>query len=148
MTINTGIWLDHHKAVVVRITKGGDEISQIVSERDSPARISGGRRVKNSYTRNDFVPEDKRERKATIRLNKYYDEVIARLRDADAILLVGPGEAKGELIKRIVAKKVKGRISHVRTVDKMTDRQIAALVRREFGIASQRATTRAPRPVK
>ena len=70
-----------------------------------------GTRVKHSYTPNDFVAEDKRERKAMNHLNKYYDEVIDRLRDADAILVLGPGEAKGEFTKRIESKKLKGRIA-------------------------------------
>jgi len=70
-------------------------------------------------------------------LNKYYDEVIASLRDADAILVLGPGEAKGEFTKRIEGQKLKGRIAHVETVDKMTDRQIAAHVRQHFELVRQ-----------
>jgi hypothetical protein len=139
MTINAGVWIDHHKAVVVHIGDEGEDILHIMADRDTPARSTGGARVKNSYTPNDFVAEDKRERKAMIQLNKYYDEVIARLRDADTILVLGPGEAKGEFTKRIEGKKLKGRIAHVGTVDKMTDRQIAAHVRQLLGIGSQQA---------
>ena len=80
-------------------------------------------------TRNDFVAEDKLERKAESHLNKYYDEVIACLQHADSIWILGPGEAKGELKKRIESKKLRGRIAHVETVDKMTDHEIAEHVR-------------------
>lgn len=134
MTINAGVWIDHHKAVVVLITKAGENVLQILSDPDTPERSNGEARVKNSYSPNDFVAEDKRQRKATIHLNKYYDEVIGRLRDADVILVLGPGEAKGEFIKRIESQKLKGRIAHVGTVDKMTDRQFAAHVRQQLGI--------------
>jgi len=134
MTINAGVWIDHHKAVLVLITKAEETILQILSDPDTPARSSGEARVKNSYSPNDFVAEDKRQRKETIHLNKYYDEVIDRLRDADVILVFGPGEAKGEFIKRIEGQKLKGRIAHVGTVDKMTDGQIAAHVRQQLGI--------------
>jgi len=58
--------------------------------------------------------------------------MIACIRDAEAILLLGPGEAKGELKKRIERDKLGGRIVGVETVDKMTDRQIAAKVRQHF----------------
>ena len=57
---------------------------------------------------------------------------MACSRDAEAILLFGPGEAKGELKKRIERDKLGGRIVGVETVDKMTDRQIAAKVRQHF----------------
>jgi nucleotide-binding universal stress UspA family protein len=62
-------------------------------------------------------------------LNIYYDAVIACIRDAEAILIFGPGEAKGELKKRLERHKLDGRIVAIETVDKMTDRQIAAKVR-------------------
>jgi hypothetical protein len=54
---------------------------------------------------------------------------------AESILLFGPGEAKGELRKRLERDKLGGRIVAVETVDKMTDRQIAAKVRGYFSRA-------------
>jgi len=138
MTINAGVWIDHHKAVVVLITEDGEDMLQIMSDPDAPVRSSGDVRGKHSYTPNDFVAEDKRERKAAIHLNKYYDKIIDRLRDADAILVLGPGEAKREFIKRIESQKLRGRIAHVGTVDKMTDGQIAAHVRQLLGIGQDK----------
>jgi stalled ribosome rescue protein Dom34 len=141
MTINAGVWIDHHKAVVILITDEGEDTLQIMSDPDSPARFSGGQRVKSSHTPNDFVAEDKRARKAMAHLDKYYDDVIARLRDADTILILGPGEAKQEFIKRLEGKKLKGRIAHIGTVDKMTDREIGAHVRQLLGIGAQPTKT-------
>jgi hypothetical protein len=70
-------------------------------------------------------------------LNIYYDAVISCIRDAEAILVFGPGEAKGELKKRIKRNKLSGRIVGIETVDRMTHRQIAAssavLFKIEFG---------------
>ena len=65
-------------------------------------------------------------------LAKYYDEVISCLRPAKAILLFGPGEAKGELRKRIERNKLDVRITRFETSDKMTERQIAQKVRRHY----------------
>ena len=129
MTINAGVWIDHHKAVVLRVTDAGEDIRQVISDDNKTVRGTSGARAKNAHTRNDFVAEDKLERKAESQLNKYYDEVITLLKDVDSIFILGPGEAKGELKKRIESKKLKGQIAHVETVDKMTDHEIAAHVR-------------------
>ena len=73
-----------------------------------------------------------RDRQFGNHLNSYYAEVIAVIRDADAIQIFGPGEAKGELEKRLERERLKGHIVGIETVDKMTDRQIAAKVRERF----------------
>jgi hypothetical protein len=65
-------------------------------------------------------------------LDIYYDEVISCIRDAESILIFGPGEAKGELAKRIDKNKINGRIIAVEPVDEMTDPQIVAKVRQYF----------------
>ena len=57
---------------------------------------------------------------------------IASIRDAESILIFGPGEAKGELKQRLETNNLGGRIVGIETVDKMTDRQIAAKVRQHF----------------
>jgi stalled ribosome rescue protein Dom34 len=89
-------------------------------------RFSGGNRTEEGSA------DDQRDRQYTSHLNKYYDEVIACIREANSILLFGPGEAKGELEKRLAAKGLGGRVVGFETVDKMTDRQIAAKVRQHF----------------
>jgi len=73
--------------------------------------------------------DNARQRELTGHLNSYYDEVISSLRNAEAILIMGPGEAKGELKKRIERNNLNGRIVDVETVDKMTDPQIVAKAR-------------------
>ena len=59
-----------------------------------------------------MVPaDDSREREYTGHLDNYYDEVISCIRPAEAILIFGPGEAKGELRKRIERDKLDLRIT-------------------------------------
>jgi hypothetical protein len=65
-------------------------------------------------------------------LANYYDEVISRIGPAEAILLFGPGEAKGELRKRIERNKLDLRITCFETADKMTERQISQKVTRHY----------------
>ena len=58
--------------------------------------------------------------------------MIAAIRDADTIQIFGPGEAKGELERRIGRNRLKARMPATEATDKMTDRQIAAKVREHF----------------
>jgi hypothetical protein len=58
--------------------------------------------------------------------------VVSFLRNADSIWIFGPGEAKGELKKRLERENLDGRIYRVETAGKMTDRQITAKVRQHF----------------
>ena len=121
-----GLWIDHRKAVIVIVSDEGEETKQIESGMEKHVRFSGGSRSEEGKA------DDQRDRQFTGHLNTYYDEVIAHLRDAESILLFGPGEAKGELEKRLANKGLGGRIVGIETVDKMTDRQIAAKVRQHF----------------
>ena len=132
MTINAGVWIDHQKAVVVLLTDDGQEMLQILSDHDASARSPAGLRSKNAYTPTEFMAEGKRERKVTIQLNEYYDEVIACVRDAQAILILGPGEANGEFRRRIARQKIGGHVAEMKTVAKLTDQQIADYVRQHF----------------
>jgi hypothetical protein len=121
-----GLWIDHRKAVIVIVTAEGEEVKEITSHMEKHVRFSSGN---NSE---DGASEDIRDRQFGNHLNSYYDEVIAAIRDARSIQIFGPGEAKGELEKRLESKGLKGRIVGIETVDKMTDRQIAAKVRERF----------------
>ena len=58
--------------------------------------------------------------------------MTSRIRGAECILLLGPGEAKIELKHHLEREGLGERIVGVDTVDKMTDRQIAAKVRQYF----------------
>jgi hypothetical protein len=122
MKSNVGVWLDHRKAFIVRERDGVEETHELVSDVEKHVRYSGGR------------PEDQMEHRFTNHLNEYYASVISHLQDADAILILGPGEAKGELHKRLSLDPSGPRIVSVETVDKMTDQQITAKVRDHFRV--------------
>jgi hypothetical protein len=123
MKKQAGLWIDHRKAVIVIVTDEGEETKEIASNMEKHVRFTGGTSSEVGST------EDMRDREFGNHLNGYYDRVIAVLHDADSIQIFGPGEAKGELRKRLEHKGVKGHVLAIETVDKMTDRQIAAKVR-------------------
>jgi hypothetical protein len=92
----------------------------------------GGERSTTSYESQLVPADDSRQRRLTGQFNIYYDAVIACIRDAESILIFGPGEAKAELQKRIKKAKLRGHVVGFETSDKMTDRQISAKVRQYF----------------
>jgi hypothetical protein len=132
MGTKVGLWIDHRKALIVVVTDKGEEIRLIISKVEKQPGRSAGLRSTTPYEAQQVPADDSRERKFTGHLNIYYNAVIACIRGAESILILGPGEAKGELKKRLVRNKLGGRIVGIETIDRMTDRQIAAKVRRYF----------------
>jgi hypothetical protein len=132
MKTYVGLWIDHRKAVIVTVTDKGEEISLIISKVERQLRRSGDSILKGRYESADVPADDRRQRSLTGSLNIYYDAVIASIRNAESILIFGPGEAKGELKARLKKSKLAGRIVGLETVDKMTNRQVAAKVRQRF----------------
>lgn len=126
MKKQAGLWIDHRKAVIVMITDEGEEIKKITSNMEKHVRFTVGTASEDGST------EDVRDRQFGNHLNRYYNEVIAVIRGADSIQIFGPGEAKGELAKRLEDNGLKTHIIAIETVDKMTDRQISAKVRKQF----------------
>jgi hypothetical protein len=127
-----GLWIDHRKAVIVTASNAGETTTVIESNVERHAHFSVHPGVGGPHGSREGAPEDTRERHFEGELAKYYDEVIARIRDAEEILIFGPGEAKGELKARLEHDGLASRIVGVETVDKMTDPQIVAKVRERF----------------
>ena|ERR1035437_8425138 len=124
MKKKVGLWIDRRRAAIVTMKNGDLEMQQVNSDIERHVRFSGGAL--------DISEEDIVERRLENHLRRYYDEVIANIQDAEAILIFGPGEAKIELKKRIDGKSFIGKKVYIETEDKMTDRQITAKVKKHF----------------
>jgi hypothetical protein len=138
LTKQAGLWIDHRNAVVVTVVDGVETTAVIesdVRQRNEAASGPNG---------------DSQDRRFHGQLDHYYDRVIATLHGAESILILGPGEAKGELKKRIEKTDHVAHTGHaerkiaVETADKMSHREIEARVRTSFSgltIAAESATT-------
>lgn len=132
MKTKVGLWIDHEKAVIVGITPQGESTLLIQSKVEKqPGRIAGVRSTA-PFEALQVPADDSRQRRLTGQLNVFYDAVTASIRDADAILIFGPSEAKGELKKRLLKSGLGGRVVALETVGRITARQIAAKVRTYF----------------
>ncbi len=138
MSGKAGVWIDHRGSVIVALTGDGEHITHIASNVEKHPARGGDSPLKGTYDPLQVPADDKRQRALTGELNDYYDSVIAAIGNYDSLLLLGPGEAKGELHKRLLKLKTKARVEAVETADKMTDPQIAAKVRAHFTVEAQR----------
>lgn len=128
MSVKTGVWIDHRQAILVLVTDNGNESRKFSSGTESTDRST----LNNSRPPTDFVPEDTLERKFENQLKIFYDEVISGLAGSTTVLILGPGEAKGEFHKRLTSKKIHGLVVAVETADKMTEGQLVSKVTQYF----------------
>jgi hypothetical protein len=141
MVTKAGVWIDHKQAIVVLLTDAGQEIKKIVFDIGQPTLPTASSSGRHKFTPKDFIAEDRLERKVENDRKDYFNDVIACIRGAGSLLILGPGEAKGEFNKHIKAKKVRGVVVELETADKLTDRQLVAKVQQHF------ATSSAKKPV-
>jgi hypothetical protein len=129
MKINAGLWIDHRQAIIVLLTGSGEEIRTIMSDAEKQQRRTGNRPLQGTFNSQHVQSDDRQLRSFNAELNSFYDEVIAAVRDAESILIFGPGVAKDELKKHLHENSLGDHVVSIETVDNMTNPQIAAKVR-------------------
>ena len=134
MKVEAGLWVDHREALIVVLSKTGEETKRNQSNAEKQLRRTGEPSV-GRFEYQEVPADDSRQRAYTGYLARYYDEIIAFLHNAGAILIFGPGEAKGELKKRFEKECPGSHVVVMETTDKMTEPQIVAHVRQHFDIA-------------
>jgi hypothetical protein len=130
MDRNVGLWIDHKQAYAIWYDDGKVEV--IPSQIEPPAHFSGGTRLGGRLT-SKADSELRDNSRIRLQLNKYYQQVIAVLKNADSIFIMGPGEAKVEFEKALKKnKELQRRILKVETADKMTKNQMVAYVKKFY----------------
>jgi len=130
MNKRVGLWLDRNKAVIVSITDNGEERKRITSDMEHYVLYS-------TTVPGDGSPENIRDRRYWNHLGEYYDSIIAHIRDAKAIQIFGPGEAKYELKKHLEQEGLSEYIVSMEDAEKLTDDQIGMKVEERFPARSQ-----------
>ena len=130
MDRNVGLWIDHKQAFAIWCDDGRVEV--ISSHLEPPAHTSGGTQLGGKLNQKGDVELHHNDR-FRLQLNKYYQQVIAALKQADSIFIMGPGQAKIEFEKALKKNKsMQSRILKVETTDKMTKNQMIAYVRKVY----------------
>jgi stalled ribosome rescue protein Dom34 len=139
MSVKVGIWIDHRKAVIVRLDGETVEVEALESGLEKRVRLAGGSRSRTLYGPQDIASESQRDRRYAKHVNEYYARVLKSVGRVSAILVFGPGEAKQELIDRIdEAARFRNASTEMKRSDKLTQRQIVARVKQHFGVATRK----------
>lgn len=133
MKVNAGLWIDHLKAMIVITFEGGEKTLEILSHADGlPGRIDGSGALDATQP---LRTDEGRKRAYTVQLNRFYTEVIGAIRDAESILIFGPGAAKEELAGHLGRARLGDKVVGVEPAERMTDPQVAARIREHFHTA-------------
>ncbi len=118
-----GLWINHRKTIIVSTTDQGEATRIITSNLEQQGALSA---------RAEISAEDLRDKRIKDHLGRYYDLVVECIRDAESILILGPGEAKSDLKKRLETAQLNDHIVAVESVERMTVNQLRTLVRQRF----------------
>ncbi len=132
MNTNIGLWIDHHKAVIVSASEMEPEIQVIWSHTEnqmSPRHEEPS----TSPQESPAAPVDEvHQRTFTEHLHHFYKAVMACVREADSLLIFGPDEAKKQLHEQLMDVRPRSWPVKIETADTMTDRQILTKVCSHF----------------
>ena len=87
------LWIDHRKTVIVFLVGEEEEIKEIKSNVEKQIQRAAGSRSGGPFESQAVPSDDRQQRKFTAHLNTYYNEIISCIRDAESILIFGPGES-------------------------------------------------------
>ncbi len=121
------VWLDHSEAHVMHIT--ADEVEKSIVQ---PTKTHAHLHSKSGTVGTGRKAED----------HNYYHAVVEALTGAQEILVVGPAQAKLQLIKHIHSHDpaLSDKVVGVETVDHPSDGQLVAYARKYF-VAKDRMLT-------
>lgn len=124
MESNVGLWIDHEKAFLIKLSGSRESRRVIFSE--------AGPKIK-PHGHFEIMSEKKLERKWKGQLKSWYREVIGAVSEADRIFIFGPGTAKMELLAEMEDfREVSNKVVGMEPADSMSENQIAAKVRGYF----------------
>lgn len=132
MQKRVGLWIDHREAVVITLDEPGVSVQRILSEVEKNPQRAVNAEDFGPFESQRVKADDRRQKALSSYLQSYYDTVIDSLKDADAILIFGPGEAKIEVKQRLEDRKMDSRIVGFETADSMTEPQMVAKTKSYF----------------
>ncbi len=134
MKREVGLWIDHTKAIIVTVMGEKEETRHVKSDIGKYVYFSGGSYASPLYGICSITGKGKQDLAFQDFLSAYYEGVIAMIRHADSIWIVGPGEAKEELEKQLQHDQHNAHTVGIESMGKLTSRQIAAKVRQHYQV--------------
>lgn len=133
ITKPVGIWLDFRKAFIIKIDDHLISLCLEIESNIDEEHPVGGSRSSTPYGPQETVSEHRFLNRRQQQEYKYYRSIIAKIKDRDALFIMGPGQAKLGLEAAIKdQKKLVPQLIAVETAHKMTFNQIKSKVKDYF----------------
>jgi hypothetical protein len=101
-----GLWLDSRNAKILKIfPEGKIEFHELYAENSKRERFSGETTNKIGMLGTTISPEKKMQARENNHLNKFMKAIVSQLEHANAILILGSGDARFELQNTIHKSK-------------------------------------------
>ena len=124
MNAQLGIWIDRKKAVIVSVTRDHSVLTQLRSSLRAHGRYHGP---------DNSGGEKKYEARHEAGLAQYLDAVTRHVERGDEVLILGPGETKHALARRIAqTKSLIGVTTKATAADKISDDDLMIKVRKRY----------------
>ena len=144
MNTRTGLWIDQSRAVIVTLNGVLEHVRSVSSGVAGQPRRGSDTPMRARFDAHHIPADSTRGRAHASELRAYFDRVLTALPGAGSLLLMGPGHAKTELRKHLQAVGWAGRVVGMEPADKMSDRQVAAVVREYFHLREPRGVSYRP----
>ena len=134
----TGIWIDKDKALIVSLEKGKEDFKTIMSNVEH-FRPRGGSGTRAKGGPQDVVQDSKYMEREKQQIKKYFNDVVAEVKDAEDLVIFGPAGTNEKLRKEINKNhnSLGSKIKAVEKADSMTDNQVKAWVRDFYKIKEE-----------
>ena len=130
---NIGIWLDKEKAFILVLKEGSERLIEVQSELEF-YHPKGGSRSKTRWGPQDVVQDSKYMEREKHQLRRYFQAIVEKIKDADALVIYGPAETYERLLKELQERhpRLAEKVKDVKRADSMTLNQVKALIRDYF----------------
>ena len=130
---NIGIWLDKNKAVIVTLENKKETLKMLNSNIEH-FHPHGGSGTRSKGGPQDVVQDSKYLEREKHQLKTYFESIITKIKNFDALVLFGPAESAQKFHKELIEnyKELSLKVKGVKKADSMTDNQIKAWVREFF----------------
>ena len=129
----TGVWLDKNKALIVTLENNKESL-KIIPSNVEHYHVYGGSGTRFKGGPQDVVQDRKYLEREKHQLKKYFENIISKIKNTDALVLFGPGEAQVKLQKKISDnyKELYEKLLANEKTDSMTYNQVKAWTRDFF----------------
>ncbi len=133
MKNNIGIWIDTHKAVVIRFSNGEHTVKTIESHIDTKVRTPEESKKYGRFGGHYLTYKKNWENEKLEQTNLFLKILLKEIEDCDAVVLFGPS-----IMKTIFEKEIKndltliGKLAGVFDTNSMTENQMVAWVKDFF----------------